>query len=409
MEAKRKELDEKIKKVEEEIEDLQEDMKKAEKERAKERKKYEENEADLSKAIKAIEAALQSIKASKPASLAQLRSLSGTVAQAVSLADALGLMTSAPEQQLTSVFLQEAPEVTTEDYKFHSDSVIEMLEKLQKDFRKKKLTVDKAELVANHKHDMYMQEKTDMLRQKEKELGDAQEAKAIKQEEIADNSQQLTVVAATILDDQEYYMELSKMCGDKAKTWDVRSKTRADELSALTAALDILKTSVSEKTSGATVRFAQQAVRLHVAEAVASSNDAMEAVEAAAEDEEAGAAPGFLQRLKVHKHVPVPNAMSSRQVIVSLLRSKGSSLRSAALTSLATEIAKDPFAKVTQLIKELITRLEKQSAAEAEQKAWCDKSIGEKKQEEAKELRKKEKAENEETIGEAKDGLKAVE
>jgi len=135
------------------------------------------------------------------------------------------------------------------------------------------------------------------------------------------------------------------------------------------------------------------------------------------------------------------------------LRGKGSSLRSAALTALATEIAKDPFAKVTQLIEELIKRLQKQSAAEAEQKAWCDKSIGEatqkrsnaadeidelnsamaegeairdklveersvldddiesikKEQEEAEELRKKEKAENEKVIEEAKDGLKAVE
>jgi len=403
-------------------------------------------------ALAAIEAALQSIKASKPASLAQLGSLSGTIAQAVSLADALGLVTSASAQQLTGLFLQEAPEVATEEYKFHSDSVIQMLEKLLKDFRLKKVDVDKAELVAGHKHDLFLQEKTDMLRQKNKELNDAEKAKATKQEEIAGNSQQLTVVSATILEDQEYLMELSKMCSDKAKTWDVRSKTRADELSALTAALDILKTAVSEKTSGATIRFAQQAVRLHVAEAVASSDDAMEAVEAAAEAEEAGSPPGFLQRLKVRKHLPVANDMKSRQMVVSLLRSKGSLLRSAALTALSTEIAKDPFAKVKQLIEELIERLKKQSAAEAEQKGWCDKSIGEakqkrsnaadeidelnsamaegeairdklveelsllddeiesikKKQEEAQELRKKEKVENEKTVEEAKDGLKAV-
>merc|ERR1719458_1758230 len=316
-----------------------------------------------------------------------------------------------------------------------------------------KVDVDKAELVASHKHDLLVQDKTDMLRKKSKELNDAEKTKAIKQEEIADNSQQLTVVSATILDDQQYLMELSKMCSDKAKTWDVRSKTRADEISALTAALDILKTSVSEKTSGATVHFAQQAVRLHVAEAVASSDGAMEAIEAAAEVEDTGAPPVFLQQLKVHKRVPVANDDKGRQVIISLLRSKGNSLRSAALTALASEIAKDPFSKVKQLIEELINRLKKQSAAEAEQKAWCDKSIGEAeqkrssaadevdalnsamaedeairdklveelslldddiesiktKQEEAEEQRKKEKAENEKTVKQANDGLKAVE
>merc|ERR1719458_2377378 len=279
-----------------------------------------------------------------------------------------------------------------------------------------KVDVDKAELVASHKHDLLVQDKTDMLRKKNKELDDAQKTKAIKQEEIADNSQQLTVVSATILDDQEYFMELSKMCSDKAKTWDVRSKTRADEISALTAALDILKTSVSEKTSGAIVRFAQQAVRLHVAEAVASSEDAMEAVEAAAEAEETGTPPTFLQRRKVQKRSPVEES-KGRQVIVSLLRSKGSSLRSEALTALASEIAKDPFSKVKQLIEELINRLKKQSAAEAirdklvEELELLDDDIKsiKKKQEEAEEQRKEEKAENEKTIEQANDGLKAVE
>jgi len=311
--------------------------------------------------------------------------------------------------------------------------------------------VDKAEAKAVSEFDIFMQEKTDELKRKNKELDDAKKEKEETQSEIAKNSEDLTVVAATLLDDQEYLMELSKMCSDKAKTWDARSKMRADELSALTAAIGILEGKVSDKTSGATVRFAQQAMRVKLAVTVAHSEDAMERLEAATESDEAGAPVGFLQR-SPGKRPTMKSDADGRQVVITLLRSKGALLRSAALTSLASAIADDPFAKVKQLIQELIERLLKEASAEAEQKGWCDKSIGEakqkrryaaedidelnsalaeneairdklteeldilgkeikelkKKQEEAEEMRKKEKAENEKTIEEAGAGLEAV-
>merc|ERR1719298_276789 len=128
-------------------------------------------------------------------------------------------------------------------------------------------------------------------------------------------------------------------------------------------------------------------------------------------------------------------------------------MKSMLLLRLASQIAADPFAKVKKLIQELIERLLAEAAAEANQKGWCDKSIGDAEQKrtyaaeeiaalnaemakleatrdklteelvildeeiaelkaaraKATKIRAIEKAENEETIKTASEGLKAIE
>merc|ERR1719191_2649285 len=101
--------------------------------------------------------------------------------------------------------------------------------------------------------------------------------------EIGEASEELSVVSATLLDDKEYLAELYDICSKKAKTWDQRSKARADEISAITAATGIVKSTVAEKTQSSTIRFAQTGATIHLAAAVASSDSAMEAIEAEAE------------------------------------------------------------------------------------------------------------------------------
>merc|ERR1719238_111992 len=381
-----------------------------------------------------------------------------TIRTAVLLADALGLG-SASARRAAALFLQEAPanEVPMEDYKFHSNSIIDTLEQLLKDFTAEKTEVDAAEVKSVKEFDMFMQEKTDLLKAKHVELADAKKAKAKKIAEIAEASEALTTVAAVLLDDQDYLKELAKMCSEKAQTYDTRNKVRQDEISALVQAIGIIKSTVSEKTTASTIRFAQQGVSVRLAEVIARDPDAMEAVEADAEAAEEGVPLAFLQR--VGSHAGFLRGASAgaapgdgRQAVVALLKSKGTQLRSALLTSLASQIASDPFAKVKVLIQELIERLLQEAANEANQKGGCDKALSDARQKrdyaakeveelngnmaryealrnkliasiavleeeiedlnnrraEAEKMRAEEKAENEETVRDAEAGLSAV-
>merc|ERR1719199_69648 len=202
-------------------------------------------------------------------------------------------------------------------------------------------------------------------------MNEAKKTKDEKIEDIGTASQELTTVSAQLLDDMQYLDELNTACSEKAKTWDQRTKLRSNELTAITQATGIVKATVMDKTASATIRFAQTGSVVRVAEAVTSSDNAMETIEAEAEiTENSDSALGFLQKKSVQKHDPD----AGRQMIVNLLKGQGMKLKSTLLSALATKIASDPFAKIKKLIQELIERLLTEAANEANQKGWCDKA-----------------------------------
>jgi len=370
----------------------------------------------------------------------------------------MGLKTA---QSPALVFLQGAPDVEMEDYKFHSSGIVDTLEKLTADFEDEKNKVDAAEVQRVQEFNMEKQTHTDLVKAKTKELNDSKDTKDQKVEDIAENNQELSTVSATLLDDQQYLSELSQGCSLKAKTWDQRSRVRVQELTAITEATDIIKATVAEKTSSPTIRFAQTGSTLHMADAVVNNEDALEAIEAEAE----GTPMGFLQRRQTRsglsifarKHQAATGSHNAepdlaKQLIVSMLKSKGMQLKSTLLLSLATQIGADPFTKIKKLIQELIERLLTEAADEANQKGFCDKAIADaeqkrdissdksadlnakmakleatrnklveelgvlsdeiadlkKAQVEAQKMRVEEKAENKETVYEAKAGLDAT-
>merc|ERR1719247_3253107 len=298
------------------------------------------------------------------------------------LADALGLK-SAKSPAL--VLLQDAPEVEMENYKFHSSGIIETLEGLLSDFQKTKNDVDADEVARVQEFNMAKQKHTDYVKAKNLELDESKDTKDQKVADIAENSQELTTVSAQLLDDQQYLSELSAGCSAKAKTWDQRSKMRVAELTAITEAMDIVKATVVERTTSATIRFVQMPSTMHTADVVVDDEEAMMALEAEAEDTEASGPIAFLQRrqmsvAKQHQMSPNEDTDLVKQMLVSMLKSKGAQLKSTLLTSLATRIAADPFAKIKKLIQELIERLLTEAANEANQKGWCDKAMADAKQ-----------------------------
>merc|ERR1719316_1075534 len=345
-----------------------------------------------------------------------------------------------------------------QDYDFHSDGIIGTLEKLKADFNAKKVEIDETEVKAQQKHDMFVQEKTDLIKALNTELESNQTHREDVISQIEAANQELSTVSAQLLSDQEYVMELSKMCHEQAITWDQRSRMRADELSALTSAINIVGKDVVESTTAATVRLTQKKADIRVARIVVSDEDSMEAIEADAEA--ADEAPeSFVQVASEPRHLLTSflqrssGPTSAREAVVDALRSEGSKLKSTLLLRLASQIAADPFAKVKKLIQELIERLLAEAAAEANQKGWCDKSLGDAEQkrdyaaeeiaalnaemakleatrdklteeiaildeeiaelkaarDKATKIRAIEKAENEETIKTASEGLKAIE
>lgn len=374
---KRGKLDTKMEDLEKVIEQANEEMKKANEKRKETQVEYEKNEADLSGAIEALEGAISVLKSSKP-SFMQLQGVTKTVQAAAIMADALGLG-GAAVQKAIAVFAQKDTSVPMEDYKFKSEGIIETLEKLHRDFRAEKNEVDEAEVKSVAEYDALKQQKVDHVKAKTQELDDAKKEKSITIEEVAMNSEELTTVSAELLDNKGYAAELATMCESTAKTWDQRSKVRQDELSALTAAIAIIKNSVKESTSKATVRLAQEGVSIAMVRTVAQSDDAMEAVEAAAEEAES---PSFLQKRSlriVAQHQPTVQD-GAVQTVAALLKKSGAQYKSTLLTSLAVEITADPLAKVKVLIQELIQRLLHEAAGEADQKGWCDKGMSDAKQ-----------------------------
>jgi len=251
------------------------------------------------------------------------------------------------------------------------------------DFRAEKVTVDKEEVESVRVYENFTQVTTHAIKMANEEIEKTKKFREDTIAAIATANEELSTVESSLLEDKEYTNKLSEMCNDKAKTWDQRSKLRADEIAALTQAISIIKTAVTEKTTAATVRLLQQGpASLRVARAVARSEPAMDAIEAEAEATDDSEAVSFVQ-LQAKPFLASARRVQGddgRQAAAALLKATGAKFHSALLTSLAAKVAEDPFAKVKVLIQELIERLLQEAANEANHKGWCDKALSDAKQ-----------------------------
>merc|ERR1719359_1647624 len=251
----RSEADDSINELNKKIDELDKSMKENKEKRAAEKATFDALHAELTKGIKDLTNAVNTLKGSRPSSLMSLKSVIKTIRQASFMADAMGY--SPKHHQTLAALLQQDPEVPMEDFTFHSEEIISTIEGLQSDFKTKLSESRLRKPRAVSDFDLQLQADTDERAAAAKELKDTTELKAQKMEAIAASSKELTETSATLTDDQNYLKDLTEKCNAKSKEWDQRSQMRQDELTALTTALTIVKDGVATKTTEKTVRLVQ--------------------------------------------------------------------------------------------------------------------------------------------------------
>jgi len=244
-----------------------------------------------------------------------------------------------------------------------SSSITEVLDALLDDWTKKAKRMEDKEKAKKQLYDKTSAELRKMIKDTEAAIDAAKIQLSETKATLATTKGQLTETKANLHDDTKYLKDLTAQCEMKANEWDQRSTMRAGELKALQEAIDIVGGSVA-KTAGTrgytdnTAAFLQGG-----APAKYAYTDVV-----------------FTQMKEVKKagqtFVMSARAKQERLDAVTKIHDSAKTLKSADLSLLAMRIAADPFAKVKELIQQLITRLLTESQNEATQKGWCDTEIG---------------------------------
>merc|ERR1719163_2104434 len=329
--------------------------------REKEKAKYEATAADLSKAVSSLEGAIADMQAGKGASFLSVKK---GIRKSIAMADALDL---SPKNQrsITALLQTDADESPEGDFAFHGDDIIATLQDLEKEFKAKKAEVDQIEAQNKKDYNEIIKTKTSEKKTAESDKDSAIEAKATADEEIAKATDSMVEEEAALKDDELYLKDLTAKCELNAREWDQRSQMRGEEVTALTAALKIIKGKVKANAVVNARAFVQHdddyiAADVKALKTPEKKEDARESVE---DDDLGDVDLSFLQvsepRLKIASLVKQASKVTTsesqqaaqKDKVIKLLVEKGKKLGSAVLASLAMRVSADPFIKVKKLIQ----------------------------------------------------------
>merc|ERR1711920_448979 len=215
-----------------------------------------------------------------------------------------------------------------------------------------------------HAFDMLMQDLTAQIDQSTQDRDDKAATKAKRLQAKADAEGDLRDTTTSMQADQKYLSDLVATCEQKASDFESRQQLRAEEIEAISKAIEIIS---SEAVSGNADTYLPKLVQ--------QSSTA-------------------LAQLRASTSAP-------QQRVAEYLRGRAQDLNSRVLSALAVRVADDPFAKVKKMIKDLIVRLMEEANEEAEHKGWCDTELS------TNEQTRKEKTEAVETLHAEIDQLQA--
>jgi len=345
---------------------LKRDAKKAVQKRRKDHKDYLAKAKDLSEAIASAKEAIENLEGSKKemsgadVDLVQLKTVAFNVQVEEShdsVQEAVRLM------QKTSKAIAAKPG-SASAFKFQSNDIIAAINDLMKAFKKQKqkLDMDEGESLTmfNKKlSGLNMQQSFKTKEKKEKTV-----LAELKTAEKTDDDQTEDGENKDKIGDEAFLKTLIKNCKTKAKEWDQRSRARADEMTALAEAIATLE-------KGAVSRYSVNK-KLNLLAPASVSNPIASVAPTVPASKRTKAAISFLQVGSV-----ASAQTSAIHRLLSHLDGAADRLQSPILSAIALKVAlkEDHFSNVRALIKDLIGKLAADAKAEASTKGFCDKEM----------------------------------
>jgi chromosome segregation ATPase len=196
--------------------------------------------------------------------------------------------------------------------------IVETLTDLRDKAKESLSKARRAEMETNHAYEMLKQSIDIELGNMKERMAAATSEKSSTEETMHAATAELEETKKSKATDEAYLADLKMDCATKAKEWDERQKSVAEELGAIAKAKEILSDGVK--------------VLLQVAD----------------------------------------NGQTKRDQVAKILRSLAQTSHEFQFSQLVTEAMQDPFAKVKGLIESMIDRLMKEAAEESDAKAFCD-------------------------------------
>lgn len=368
-----------------EIEKISKEIKDMETKRAKEKAEYDAVQADLSKAVDSIENAITALtpKLLQVSSLSRddFEQLRKTIRKSAALADMLGVKPKLRRAVNALMQTSEEPETPENDYEFHSQEILDVLEELKKDFQANLDEKIAEGDDAKKAHDELMKTKQEELEGADGKKTDSEEAIEECKRQITEATEALVQAEKDLKDDQGYLKDLTERCESKAKEWDQRSTMRGKEVEAITKALEIIKEGAKGKLPEKKDDFLQQSGQDALPTAVQPEPHRFTSL---MEDDVGDLGLVFMQETQAPRARVARLLQNSRSRLtpeegtakaVAALASEAKRLNSAVLEAFVTNISADPFKKVKVMIHGMIEKLMAEAADEANHKGFCDAEI----------------------------------
>jgi uncharacterized protein YoxC len=326
-----RELTDRIEELEEDIGRWEKDEEAASAVRERENVDFKATVSDYTESIDALNGAITVLKKQDH-----------DVAQADFLQIQKSKLVPAAAKQALAAFVQQpdglsvsAPEANA--YENQSGGVIDMLEKLLREFKDKKTELEQEEMRADAAFSEIMGQLHNNKKAAANEVSKKTTLRAETEEAKAEAEGEKDKTIQEKGEDQAYRAESDGLCNRKTQDFNARQKLRQEELDAITKAMEIMG---SKDVAGAGEKHLPQLLQI-------SSKPA-------------------LAQLRSNTVSPVQKQLAD------FLAERAKDSNSALLAQVAQAAAANPFGKVKKMIKDLISKLMQEATEEAEHKGWCD-------------------------------------